>query len=155
MHIGAKIICSLVLLLVLALPLSYCEVMGVGDLVEKYAKATDVQRRELLNTYQYTEISAAGIIANVMDYPGFDQRTDTSRRYYEVITEKQMTKTGIVYDVMIIDKDKASVDKLSKGEEMRASGALIKIIDNIGSFSVWIYTGELTPEDKSMLVSVT
>lgn len=53
--------------------------------------------------------------------------------------------------MLVFYKDKARIESLNKGQKIEVSGSFIKIFDQIGLFSVWIYADNLTPEDKVML----
>lgn len=148
---AAKSIFAVIALLVFAASFSYCETVNVDDLVGQYNSATGAQRLQVENAYKYKTVSVVGTVRNVKDWETFDERTDTTGLYYKVITETQMTGGGISYQLMIFYKDKNKADALDKGQAINTSGAFVKIIDEIGIFSVWVYADELTAEDKVML----
>lgn len=129
---------------------SYCQMIKVDDLVGQYSKATDVQRPQIRDMYKYKTMEVSGIIKDILDWDTFDERTDTAGRYYRVLIIPQRTRDGIFYEVSIFYKDKSKVEPLAKGQDIKVSGTFMKIIDETGSFAVWVYAGELTPEDKMM-----
>jgi hypothetical protein len=145
-----KSIFAAVIFLTLTASFSYCETISVDDLVARYIGATEVQRQQIESEYRYKAISVSGVIKDVVDWNTFDEKTDTPGHYYKVITEPKTAKAGISYEISILYKDKAKVEPLSKGQEIKTDGTFIKIINEINLLSILIYTEELTPEDKVM-----
>ncbi|MBI4708065.1 MAG: hypothetical protein HY761_09100 [Candidatus Omnitrophica bacterium] len=129
---------------------SFCQTMNVDDLIGQYSKATEIERGQIEDTYRYKEISSNVTIKDVIDWATFDERTDKGEHFYKVVTEPQMSKAGIPYGILIFFKDKNKVEQFVKGQKIETTGSLIKIVDEVGSFSVWLYAGGLTPEDKIM-----
>jgi len=144
-----------VLFLTLTASFSYCETMGIDDLIKQYSVATAVQRSQIEASSIYKMISVSGKVKDVIDWAAFDERTDTSGQYYKVVTEMQTLKPSISCSVVIIYKDKAKVEQLAKGQEIKVDGTLIRIVDELTFFSVWVYAEDLTDEDKAMLDSST
>lgn len=138
------------LYLICAASHSYCETVNIDELIGQYSEATGVQRPGIENAYRYKDIKLSGIVKDVRDWNTFDERTDTSALYYRVVTEQQATMGGVNYEALIFYKDKASVEPLSKGQKIEAGGALLKIVDEVGSFSVWVFAGSPSDEDKVM-----
>ncbi|MCX5678697.1 MAG: hypothetical protein NTY76_06275 [Candidatus Omnitrophica bacterium] len=150
MRRAIKSIFAAVLFLTLASSFSYCETISVDELVTRYVNATEVQRQQIESEYRYKTISVSGTIKDVIDWNTFDEKTDTAGHYYKVITESKTAKAGISYEISILYKDKAKVEPLSKGQEIKTDGTFIKIINEINLLSILVYTDELTPEDKVM-----
>lgn len=151
MERAIKNILIAVSLFVFASSFAYCEAIEINDLVEEYNNATGVQKPQIEEKYRYTVFSVSGVIENVEDWNTFDERTDTAGNYYRVIARPQVTASGISYRILVFYKNKASVESLGKDQEIKTSGSLLKIIDEFGSFSIWIYADPLSPEDKVML----
>jgi len=145
-----KSVFAAVLFLTVAASFSYCETVSVDELVARYIDATEVQRQQIEAEYRYKTIAVSGVIKDVVDWNTFDEKTDTSGHYYKVITEPKTAKSGISYEISILYKDKAKVEPLSKGQEIKVGGTFIKIINEINLLSILVYTDELTPEDKVM-----
>ncbi len=129
---------------------SYCEMISVDELVGQYSNATEIQRQQIEAKCKYNAMAVSGVIKDVVDWNTFDERTETTGHYYKVITETQTAKTGISYEISILYKDKSKVVPLIKGQEIKAEGTLIKIINEASLISIWVYMDELTPEDKVM-----
>lgn len=129
----------------------YCETVEIDDLIEKYSGATELTRVQIENTYKNKTISVGGTIKDVVDWDTFDERTDTKAHYYKVIIDPRTSRSGIIYETLIFYKDKAKVEAFNKGQNIEIRGIFVRIIDEVGSFSVWVYGDELTPEDKVML----
>lgn len=129
---------------------SYCEMISVDELIGQYSNATEIQRQQIEAECKYNTIAVSGVIKDVVDWNTFDERTETTGHYYKVITETQTAKTGISYEISILYKDKSKVVSLIKGQEIKAEGTLIKIINEVSLISIWVYMDELTPEDKVM-----
>jgi hypothetical protein len=138
-------------LLLLAAAACHCEGVTVDELIKGYNKATDLERSSIMNGHQYKPLSVKGVIENVESWDAFDERTQTKARYYRVTTERQRLDPENTYIVSIFYNDIAKVEKLSKGQAIDVEGSLIKILATPGLFSIWVYAGEMTAEDKVML----
>lgn len=132
---------------------AYCQTVNINDLLKEYNNATEVQKQEVIDTYKYKTIAVSGIIEDVADCASFDERADKPGNYYKVVTKPQMQESGASYYVTIFYKDKSSVESLVKGQKINTSGVFVKIIDDPGLLSIWVYADELTPEDKVMFES--
>lgn len=122
----------------------------IGELVDQYKHATDLQRAELEKNFLTRRITGSGIVENVGEYNFFDINTDTGEQYYKVTTRQQETANKTPYQVVFLYKDKDKVRSINKGEEMKKDGTLINIIDERLQISVWIYEDELTAKDRQL-----
>lgn len=129
---------------------SYCANIDIGQLVDQYQHATDVQKQELEKNFMGTRITGRGVIDNVGEYNFFDINTDTGERYYRVITRQQETAGKTPYQVIFIYKDKDKIKSLSRDESIEKEGTLINIVDERLQISVWIYEDELTSRDREL-----
>ena len=129
---------------------SYCANIDIGQLVDQYQHATDVQKQELEKNFIGTRITGRGIIDNVGEYNFFDINTDTGEKYYRVITRQQETAGKTPYQVIFIYKDKDKIKTLSKDESIEKEGTLINIVDERLQIAVWIYEDELTSRDREL-----
>lgn len=128
----------------------HCEKIDIGELVDQYKHATDLQRQDLEKKFIDTRISAAGTVENVGEYDFFDISNDTGGKYYKVLTLQQETANKVPYQVIFLYKDAESVRNISKGETIEKEGNLVKIIDERLQIAVWIYDGELTSREKDL-----
>jgi len=142
---------SAVLFSTLAAACSYCEAAGLDEIVGQYNSATEVQRPQVEGQYRYKQVPVDGMIKDVLGWDEFDERTDRGGQYYKVVTLPKVTSGGVMYDIQIFYKDKASVKPLSKGQVIELEATLLKIVDNIGSYTVWVFGDKLSDEDKAML----
>jgi len=139
-------------LLCIFVPAAPCgESVNLDELIADYGKATDVQRNQIIEAQKLKPISVSGTVENVEDWNTFDERTDTAAHYYKVVTAPQMTSAKTPYIALIFYKDKAKVAALARGQKVAVNGVLMKVVDEMGSFSVWVFGDELTAEDKVML----
>jgi hypothetical protein len=129
---------------------SYCANIDIGQLVDQYQHATDVQKQELEKSFIGTRITGRGVIDNVGEYNFFDINTDTGEKYYRVITRQQETAGKTPYQVIFIYKDKDKIKTLSKDESIEKEGTLINIVDERLQIAVWIYEDELTSRDREL-----
>lgn len=129
---------------------SYCANIDIGQLVDQYQHATDVQKQELEKNFIGTRITGRGVIDNVGEYNFFNINTDTGEKYYRVITRQQETAGKTPYQVIFIYKDKDKVKTLSKDESIEKEGTLINIVDERLQIAVWIYEDELTSRDREL-----
>jgi hypothetical protein len=139
--------------LIMATTFSYCAsaTLDIDELVDRYGAATGVQRPKIEGANRYKVIAAIAVIKDVLDWNTFDKASSRPGRYYKVVTEQQATKAGTLYRVIIYYKDEAKVKNLVKGQRINIDGTFVKINDDIGSFSVWVFADKLTAEDKVML----
>ena len=129
---------------------SYCANANIGELVEQYQHATDVQRKELEKNFIGKRITGSGTVENVSEYNFFDINTDAGEQYYRVITRQQETSGKTPYQVIFMYRDKSRIKDVSRGELMEKEGTLINIVDERLQIAVWIYEDELTPRDKEL-----
>lgn len=129
---------------------SYCANIDIGQLVDQYQHATDVQKQELEKDFIGTRITGRGVIDNVGEYNFFDINTDTGEKYYRVITRQQETAGKTPYQVIFIYKDKDKIKTLSRDESIEKEGTLINIVDERLQIAVWIYEDELTSRDREL-----
>jgi hypothetical protein len=129
---------------------SNAEAMEIDDLVNQFQPLTDVQRDEFRSVHYYENISVSGVVMNVEPWNMFDERTDMGMLYYRVVTAQKTSSKGVPYEILIFYKDKSKVEGLSEGSTISVTGPIIKILDQRLLFSVWVYAGELTAEDKTM-----
>ncbi len=129
---------------------SYCANIDIGQLVDQYQHATDVQKQELEKDFIGTRITGRGVIDNVGEYNFFDINTDTGEKYYRVITRQQETAGKTPYQVIFIYKDKDKIKTMSKDESIEKEGTLINIVDERLQIAVWIYEDELTSRDREL-----
>lgn len=144
-----KIILTAAIIL-LAASSSYCAEIGIGELVDQYQHATDLQKRDLEKNFIGKKITGSGIVENVGEYNFFDINNDTGEKYYRVIMRQQETIGGTPYQVIFMYKDKEKVKDLSRGEEMDKEGTLINLVDERLQISVWIYEDDLTSKDREL-----
>lgn len=130
--------------------LSYSAAIDVGDLVDSFQKATDLQRDQILGDNLGKEISAGGTVSNVGEYDFFETLNDIKGTYYQVSTEQQKTKNNTPYQVMFLFKDKEEVKNIDKGQLIRKDGKIIRIDDERLQITVWIFCGELNETDKAL-----
>ena len=133
-----------------AASLAYCDEISIGELVDQYKNATDVQRTELENHFLGKKMMASGMIENVGEYNFFDVNTDTGEMYYKVMARQQETAGKTPYQVLFIYKDKDKVKDMGRGERIEKEGTIINIIDERLQISVWLYEDELTSKDKQL-----
>ena len=129
---------------------SYCARIDIGQLVDQYQHATDVQKQELEKNFIGTRMTGRGVIDNVGEYNFFDINTDTGEAYYRVITRQQETAGKTPYQVIFIYKDKNKVRDFSRDESIEKEGTLINIVDERLQIAVWIYEDELTARDREL-----
>lgn len=129
---------------------SYCATIDIGELIDQYKHATDVQRQELEKNYLGKTISGSGVIENVGQYDFFDINTDTGEKYYKVLTQQQETVGKTPYQVVFLYKDKSKVIDMARGEHIEKEGTIINIIDERLEISIWLYEDELTSRDKEL-----
>ena len=129
---------------------SYCAQISIGELVDQYQHATDVQKRDLEKNFLGKQITGSGTIDNVSEYNFFDINTDTGEKYFRVITRQQETAGKTPYQIIFMYKDSSKVKDFSRGEAMEKEGTLINIVDERLQIAVWIYEDELTQKDKEL-----
>ena len=129
---------------------SYCANIDIGELVDQYQHATDVQKQDLEKNFIGKRITGRGIVDNVSEYNFFDINTDSGEVYYRVVTRQQDTAGKTPYQVIFMYKDKGKITDISRGENMDKEGTLINIVDERLQISVWIYEDELTSKDREL-----
>lgn len=144
-----KIISLAVIILSIA-SFGYCADANIGDLVDQYKHATDLQRQELEKSFVGKEISVSGTVENVGQYDFFDISNDTGGKYYKVLLQQQETANKVPYQVVSLYKDKESVRDINRGQAMEKKGNIVKIVDERLQIAVWIYNGELTDREREL-----
>jgi len=119
-----------------------------GALVDQFKKATDLQQQGLIKDVKNKKISAKGIVKNVEEYRTFNLNTDKGAPYYRAIAETQKSPSGNPYIVSFFYKNKDDVADINKGQAVEKTGGLLKIFDERLWVSVWIYTGNIGPEEE-------
>lgn len=132
------------------LSLSYSKPIEIEGLVDNFQKATDLQRDQILKDNLGKEVSANGIVSNVGEYDFFDIVNDLKGTYYQVSLEQQKTKDSVLYQVILLFKDKDKVKDIDKGESIQKDGKIIRIIDERLQIAVWLLCDELTETDKAL-----
>jgi hypothetical protein len=150
LEIEMRKIILIVVMILLAASYSYCAEINIGELVDQYQHATDVQKQELEKNFIGKRITARGIVNNVSEYNFFDINTDTGEKYYRVVTRQQDTAGKTPYQVVFMYKDKSKIAEISRGETIDKEGILINIVDERLQISMWIYEDELTSKDKEL-----
>ncbi|MFA5090068.1 MAG: hypothetical protein WC510_03390 [Candidatus Omnitrophota bacterium] len=130
--------------------ISYPVTIGVGELVDNFQKATDLQRTQIVKDNLGKEISGNGTVSNVGEYDFFDTVNDLRGTYYQMSTEQQKTKNNVPYQLIFLFKDKDKVKDTDKGQIVQKEGKIIKITDERLQISVWLFCGELTENDKAL-----
>lgn len=137
--------------LMFAPSLARAQAIQAGELVRKYNAATELARSQIEDDYKYKEVAVTGTVKDVMEWDAFDERTDTKGTYYKIVVGPSSERNALPYEVWLFYKEEASVEGYKKGQEAEINGSFIKIIDDGGVFTVWVYVDELRPEDKMML----
>ncbi|MBC8436601.1 MAG: hypothetical protein H8D90_01770 [Candidatus Omnitrophica bacterium] len=132
---------------------AYAQELQVDAIVDEFKEATDVQRQQLRDYYRDREIIGFGTVDNVREYNTFDEVNDIERRYYEIISVIQKTAKGNPYKVIFLYKNLNKVKGINKGQVIERSANILRIIDDRLWISVWLYEGELTPEEKAQFRS--
>lgn len=129
---------------------SYCEALDIGELVDNFQAATDLQRVQIVKDNLSKEITGRGRVVNVGEYDFFDVTNDIKGIYYQVTTELQKTKNNIPYQLIFLFKDRDKVKDIEKGQNIEMSGKTIRINDERLQISLWLFCGELTENDKAL-----
>jgi len=132
------------------LPLSFSYAADINTLVDQFKQATDLQRQQILKDNFASDISASGIVSNVEEYNYFKEKTDTLKKYYRISTQTQNTPQDTPYEVVFLYKNESEVKDIPKGERLEAAGKIIKIVDERLQITVWIFSGELTEQEKDL-----
>ena len=128
----------------------YCADVNIGELVDQYKHATDLQRQELEKNFVGKRISASGTVENVGQYDFFDITNDTGGKYYKILLQQQETANKVPYQIVFLYKDKESVRDINRGQAMEKEGNIVKIVDERLQIAVWIYNGELTDREREL-----
>lgn len=127
---------------------SYCEELEMGQLVDQFKQATDVQRGELRDSCNGKEILGYGTVENVREYNTFDEVNDIERNYYEIITGLQKTPKGNPYKVIFLYKNLDKIKDIDKGQTIERRAGILRVIDDRLWISVWLYEGDLRPKRR-------
>ncbi len=129
---------------------SSCKTLDMGELVDNFQKATDLQRIQIVKDNLNKEISCQGTVVNVGEYDFFDVTNDIKGIYYQVTAEQQKTKNNVPYQLIFLFKDRDEVKDIEKGQNIEMSGKIIRINDERLQISLWLFCGELTENDKAL-----
>ncbi|MDD5173454.1 MAG: hypothetical protein PHV48_01330 [Candidatus Omnitrophica bacterium] len=143
-------ILSLAVIILSIASFGYCANVNIGEVVDQYKRATDLQRQELEKYFIGKSLSAGGIVDNVGEYDFFDISNDTGGKYYKVLLRQQETIGNVPYQVVFLYKDIDSVKDINRGQAMEREGKIIKIVDERLQIAVWIYNGELTEREREL-----
>ncbi|MDO8535794.1 MAG: hypothetical protein Q7S30_02120 [Candidatus Omnitrophota bacterium] len=141
---------SLVMGILLVASIGYCADVNIGEVVDQYKHATDLQRQELDKNFVGKRITGTGTVENVGEYDFFDVSNDTGGKYYKVLAQQQETANKVPYQIVFLFKDKDRVRDINKGEAIEKEGNIMKIVDERLQIAVWIYDGELTPREREL-----
>jgi hypothetical protein len=141
---------SMIVMILLAASFAYCADSNIGELVDQYKHATDLQRQELEKNFIGKNISASGAVENAGEYDFFDTTNDTGAKYYKVLLQQQETANKIPYQVVFLYKNKDAAKDINRGQAIEKEGKIVKIIDERLQIAVWIYNGELTDSEREL-----
>ena len=141
---------SLFVIILSIASIGYCADVNIGELVDQYKHATDLQRQELEKNFIGKKISASGTVENVGQYDFFDVSNDTGGIYYKVLLQQETTQNKVPYQVVLLYKDKESVKDINRGQIMEKEGNIVKIVDERLQIAVWIYNGEFTDRERQL-----
>lgn len=143
--------CAFFLICVLALSsLAYSDAIDIGELVDNFQGATDLQREQILKDNLGKETTASGTVSNVGEYDFFDTVSDVKGAYYQISTEQQKTENDVAYQLIFLFKDKDKVKDIDKGQNIQKDGQIIRINDERLQISVWLFCGDLSENDKAL-----
>lgn len=131
-----------------AIKFSYAQATDIGDLVDNFQKATDLQKTQILKDNLTKDIAAAGVVSNVGEYDFFDIVNDIKGTYYQVSCEQQKTKNNTPYQVIFLFKDKDKVADIQKGQNFQQTGKIVRINDERLQIAVWLLCADITDNDK-------
>ncbi len=142
---------TLLALMILSIAsIGYCADVNIGELVDQYKHATDLQRQELEKNFIGKTISASGTVENVGQYDFFDISNDSGGVYYKVLLQQQETINKVPYQIVLLYKDKDAVKDINRGQMMEKEGNIVKIVDERLQIAVWIYNGVLTEREREL-----
>ncbi|MDD2752967.1 MAG: hypothetical protein PHN59_07515 [Candidatus Omnitrophica bacterium] len=141
-----------ILLAVSVLP-CLAQVPDVNTLVDQFKLATDLKRVEMAKDSFGKDLSAGGKVANVEEYNFFNEKKDLSRQYFRVTAEVQNTAGNTPYQVNFLFKDLNAVKDIAKGQKIQETGKVIKLTDERLQIALWLYIGELSPEEKDLFLN--
>jgi len=143
-------ISSILVTILLITSIGYSADVNIGELVDQYKHATDLQRQELEKNFIGKKISAVGTVENVGQYDFFDISNDTGGMYYKVLLQQEATQNNVPYQIVFLYKDKDIVKDINRGQAIEKEGNIVKIIDERLQIAVWIYNGELTDRERQL-----
>jgi len=135
------------------LPLTCClafQLLDADDLINRFSKATDIQKEEIVSEVFGQETVAGGVVVNADEYNFFDEKKDLTAKYYRVTTLPQKTDAGVKYELIFLFKDKLTAEKLTKGEIIEFAGNIIKLVDQRLQIDLWLYCAEITPQEEEL-----
>jgi hypothetical protein len=143
-------IISLAVIILSIVSIGYCADINIGEVVDQYKHATDLQRQELEKSFIGKKISTGGVVENAGEYDFFDISNDTGGKYYKVLLKQQETANKVPYQVVFLYKDRNSVKDINRGQTLEKEGNIVKIVDERLQIAVWIYNGELTDREREL-----
>jgi len=135
------------------LPLTCClafQLLDSGDLINRFSKATDIQKKEIVSEVFGQETVGGGVVANADEYNFFDEKKDLTAKYYRVTTLPQKTDAGVKYELIFLFKDRVTVESLTKGENIEFAGNIVKLVDQRLQIDLWLYCAEITPQEEEL-----
>lgn len=129
---------------------AYCATLTIRDLVDGFAKATDLQRQAILGEDLGKEISAGGTVANAGEYDFFDTVDDIRGSYFQITTLQQKTTNNVPYQVFFLSKDKDKALNVDRRQAIQRDGKIIRIEDERLQIAVWIFCGDMSEKDKAL-----
>ena len=129
---------------------SFCQDVGITQLVDKYKNDTDIQRSAVEKEYLGRTITVSGMVSDVRKENTFDVVNDVKRHYYKVITNVENTPAGNPYRAVLIYKDISKVKNIDKGQKISFSGNIIRVVNERLYLSVWLSADQLTAQEKEL-----
>lgn len=123
---------------------------ATGALIDQLIQSSQIQKEAIISQNIGKRIIGGGTVLDVKAYDTFDGRTNTKATYYEVTTDVQNTDAGNPYQVIFFYKNKEDALKFNKGEKLVLEGSVIKIFDNRLWMELWLFPGELGPQEQTM-----
>lgn len=123
---------------------------ATGALIDQLVQSSQIQKDTIISQNIGKRIIGGGTVADVKDYDTFDETTNTKATYYEVMTDVQNTNAGNPYQVIFFYKNKDDALKFNRGERLVLEGSVLKIFDNRLWMELWLFPGELGPQEQTM-----
>jgi len=108
---------------------------ALEGMVDRFKKATSVEREEIKNLSMGKEFYGSGVIQNVEKSRFFNDMEKVEKSCYTVKTDVLRTPAGNAYQIIFFYNDMEAVESLKKGEKLAVSGRLVNIVDK----GLWLY----------------